>query len=297
MSEFTPQFTYDPDGILTVRIDYEDAELYEGAVRKGQERAVNSLGEHKGVVIEDGNDTAVASIDVQEALGSSFNNRGDDKILNFLKHLSLSLPYHPEGPTDRIASLDSITTHGTFAGIFPQFQRWLNAEGITEETAKESVLAMAMPFGKATKNKAAKDFKEYGGSASAWAFGISVHPDTFGLRKEEATPDTIIETNGEVKWDWVYLSTLGSCACWGVNGDDRRNISVSPEVSRLYQMTPHNVDFARQMLSHILGLGVLSHQAAEYAGQEDIFAEVEWEEPREYQRNPLKDAFMKKRNK
>ncbi len=297
MSEATPQFVYGPDGVLKVHIDYEEDAAYEGALRKGQEKAVNSLGEHKGVAVEEGVDSALASIDVQEALGSSFNNHGDDKILNLLKPLSSALPYHPEEPIDRVLSMDTITTHGTFVGVFPQLQRWLNAEGVTEETARDTVVAMATPFGKSIVNKAVKDFKQRGGGASAWAFGVSVHPDNFGLRMEEVTPETLIETEGEVRWNWVTISTLGECACLGVNGDDRRNITIRPEVGRLYQMTPHNVDFARQILSHLLGLGVLAQKATEYEGQEDIYTEVEWGEPREYPTGSLKDALRKTRKK
>ncbi len=274
MSEIAPQFTYEPDGILKVQIDYEDPQIYEGKVREGQGKAMDALSEHRGVEIEGKEDRAMASIDVQEALGSSFNNRGDEKILKLLTSLSLSLPYTLQGTSDRVVALDSITTAGTFSGIYPQFQRWMNSQGldadqgINEDVAKIAVGAMATPFGKALTRKALKNFRPYPGGGDGGSFRVSTMTDRFGIRSESQ--------RGDVRWNWVYLTTLGSCACWGVNGDDKEYILIRDDEARLYQMTPHNVDFARQTLSHILGLGVLAHQAAEYEGQEDIYADTEW---------------------
>src|SRR3990167_10619011 len=136
MSEVTPQFTYSPEGVLSVHVTYENPEIYDS-----QQAALHALGEYKGTEIKDGPEQANVSIEIPMALGSRFNNRGDEKVLDFLTNLTRSLPYHPEGSRDRVATLDMVTAAGTFAGIFPQFQRWINADGIPEEVARESIVA------------------------------------------------------------------------------------------------------------------------------------------------------------
>ncbi|MBI2591975.1 hypothetical protein HYW36_00650 [Candidatus Saccharibacteria bacterium] len=274
MSEVVPQFTYSPDGILKVHITYDDPRL-----EKTQRQGIEQLAQYNGIQIEDADAQTEVSIDISRALGPNFNNSGDEKVLEFLKHLSDSLAYHPEGATDRVASLDTITYAGAFASIYPQFQRWLNTQGLDEGVSKESVLAMATPFGKSMLKKSARDFVAFESGGRGWAFEVTSYPDRFGIDTQEETEDSIIERHGKVRWDWAYLVTLGSCACWGVNGEDRSHIRIRPDNARLYDMTPHNVDFARQTLSHILGLGALTYRASEYEGKEDLLADVEWGEP------------------
>ena len=95
-----------------------------------------------------------------------------------------------------------------------------------------------------------------------------------------------IEETGQVVWKNLTISTLGECACWGSLGSARENVLIKNTSKRLYELDPHNVDFARQSLGLLIGVGILAHYAVQYAGSEDITADATWQEPRLY---PLPD--------
>ena len=269
MSEPSPQFTYSPEGVLKVTVNYDS--------RLGDRQVigVEGLGEYNGAEINEDIDSTSIEIDVQRAIGSNFNNAGDERILEFLSHLSAALPYRIKDSSDRVATLDTITNRGTFAGVYPHFQRWLN-QGLDEEAGTECVLALATPFGKSMTDKAAKTMQDLGNGFRGFAFGVGLHPDRFRIFPEEPLDKGTPSKMGEVTWQWLDIQTLGDCACWGVNGDNRESIYLTPGDARLYEMSPHNVDFARQHLSQILGLGALAYRASQYEGKEDIFAETVW---------------------
>lgn len=82
---------------------------------------------------------------------------------------------------------------------------------------------------------------------------------------------------GKVAWNWIDLSTIGNCACWGVDGEKRGRIYIRDESTRLYEMGPHNVDSSVQSLSLVLGAAALAYRAAMYKGTEGILDNAEWE--------------------
>ena len=182
---------------------------------------------------------------------------------------------------DRVMGLSSWFDRGARASIFPKFQRWLNSGNLDDETvARETFEAMATPFGDEYVNKARSDYQDWAGGHSAWSFAIAAVPATFGLERVERTDETYTETRGQVKWANLNMRTLGDCACWGVTGEKRSHILVESGKKELYPMIPHNWDYARQSLSLVLGIGVLARCASRYQGQEDIFADADWEAPR-----------------
>jgi hypothetical protein len=273
MSEILPQFTYSPDGIFTVNAEPNDNPILDG--HRGI--AVGAFSTLDGIQIEENNRIIQMNLNIQDVLGKNFSNRGDERLNAFLRALDHLLPFHPLGPTDRIASLDYVSGSGSTGVIYPHFQRWMNANGLTEEAGRECVLAMSLPFGKSGTNKARKSFTYYDdiSLAEGWAFQVNLNEDKFKLQKDGDRLGHYDQ--GETVWNWPRLVTLGSCACWGVTGEDR-DFYLRKDRARLYEMTPHNVDYARQTLSLLLGLGALAHRAAQYKGQEDIFAGVTWKE-------------------
>ncbi len=293
MNELRAQFTYSPENILQIttglsedfQADSKNPEEIATLV-KGRREQLEILSENSGVTVEETAGSATLTIDVAERFSQSFTNQGDPDIANFLFRLNRVLPFHPEDKIDRVVSLEDVSATGAAGVINQHFQRWLNTPGVSEDFARHSLLAMALPFGSDIVKKVEKDFTYISQEGLEYAQGhtsrLAVRQERFGIEKSEETAEAHLETSGEVAWRWVDLSTLGSCACWGVNGDDRSYIRIDRSTKILYEMTPHNVDFARQSLSLMLGLGALAYYAAQYEGREDILADAEWGKPTVY---------------
>lgn len=294
MSEVVPQLTFDSD--MTLRIvtglnegffDSPNAtsELKERLVASRRE-VLETLAVEPGIVVDEVGGVAAIEIEIENRFRDSFNNQGDPDISEFLSQIDNLLPFYPEDSIDRVVSFGGITNRGSIAAINHHFQRWLNLPGLTEESARHSTMAMALPFGADYAKGIKKDFRYSAGdtfeNASAKSSRIDVRNGTFGLLKLEEAPEANLEIDGEVDWRWLDMGTVGDCACWGVPGEERFELYVNEDSKRLYDMTPHNVDYARQSLSLLLGVGALAHFASQYDGQENIYANAEWKEPRSY---------------
>ena len=115
--------------------------------------------------------------------------------------------------------------------------------------------------------------------SQAWAdshLGAVSRREQFGVHVYDDSGESRTNEYVEVAWNWMDLSTIGDCACWGVAGDDRGWVDISPETNRLYEMGPHNVDYALQSLSLVLGAATLAFATAQYEGKEDILANAKW---------------------
>ncbi len=288
MSEVRPQFTYSPDGELSIvaglgegwhNEDKSPEELAQ--YRSEQEQSLSELDAQPEIEVVEVGGIAVVSIDVTGRFAHSFNNQGDSDIISFLESLNRLLPFHPTDQIDRVFSLDNIYDIGATGVINHHFQRWLDAVGITEEASRSTIGAMALPFGEGFSRRITKDFSYLVGDdyqhANSTSWSVTARSTVFGIEVVEETPDSITYKDGQVRWSYLDISTLGSCACWGVDGMDRSRLTIdTAESMRLYEMGPHNVDYARQSLSLLLGIGSLTYLAARYLGREDVFADTEW---------------------
>jgi hypothetical protein len=293
MSEVRPEFTYSPEGILSITTGLSETFDQANITAQTMERMVADrryhlelLADESTTTIEETEGVVNLRVNVPARFEGSFNNQGDPDIANFLANLDMVLPLYPEDQIDRVVDLDILGSYGFNANVNHHFQRWLNIPGVREEAAHHSLLAMALPFGadvvSRTNDQFDYMFDDNSEVATATSFRLVVRNDEFGVEKTERTPDATLEYDGKVRWRWLDISTLGDCACLGVAGDERTNLRLDPDTMRLYEMSPHNIDFARQSLSLILGVGALAHHAAQYEGTEDIFIDAVWQEPRVY---------------
>lgn len=294
MSESRAQFTYSPEGVLQFTsgldegLDFDDLapENLNLIIRTKQDRQeqLDILGAESGIKVDESKGIANINIEVVQRFEHSFDNEGDPDILRFFMHLNRILPSYAEDLTDRVVNLNSITERGINGVINHQFQRWLNAHGVNETVARESALAMAIPFGADVQKKTKKDFHYFQDADLEYfdAFGsrLAVKPEKFGLIKYEDTDTLTLESTGEVTWRNMDISTLGDCACWGAAYADRQRIFLNNDTKAIYDMYTHNIDFARQSLSLILGVGALAYHASKYEGQEDILVDSEWDQPK-----------------
>ena len=282
MSESRPCITYSSEGILSLNKVLEGRD--EEFVKLFGQRTEDTLGDLPGYSVSEGEDGFSLTIDVPQVIApiddESFINPKIDVLLRniqpFVGYAGL------EDSTDYLFSLDYWYEHGAGGVIFPGMQRWLNAGGLTEEVAKECIEAMALPYGSEKQDAANEEF-EYRtdgesavGGIGGFTFGVISKREDFGIEFVDTSGEERKYRAGKAPWNWINLSTIGSCACWGPSGQERERVYVGRETSRLYEMHPHNVDMPIQSLSLVLGAGVLAREASEYKGQEDILENATW---------------------
>lgn len=280
MSEISlaPQFIFLPEGELILstssQIEYPESERADPI----RVVALDKLGAMPGVRTIESNTSLTAHVDINECLGNSFNNRGDQKISEFFQIVRALLPGWLEDDTDRVLGVDRLNDRDLNIVVNEHFQRWLNHQGFSEEVARDTVRSMAIPFGKENVDRIKKDFKYYatdgvGEMVKAGSFRTTVKTSEFGLIKE----DSESFKQSTVMWRDTDMSTIGDCACLGADARQREGVLIQDGVKQLYEMGPHNIDFARQSLSLFLGLGTMAYHATKYNGTEDILAELTWE--------------------
>jgi len=279
MSEISlaPQFIFVPEGELilstSTQSEYPESEQADPI----KVVALDKLGAMPGVNTIESNTSLTAHVDIKECLGNSFNNRGDQKISEFFQIVRALLPGWIEDDTDRVLGVNLLNDRGLNIEVNEHFQRWLNHRGFSEEVARDTVRSMALPFGKENLNRIKKDFEYHaidgiGEMVEAGSFRTIVRTSEFGLMKE----DSESFKQSTVKWRNTDMSTIGNCACLGVDASQREEVLIQDGVKQLYEMSPHNTEFARQSLSLFLGLGTMAYHATQYNGTEDILAEVTW---------------------
>jgi hypothetical protein len=281
MAEIRAQFTYSPEGILSIVPEFdENNRIADKQVEFLEELERDWVGEVK----EDDGTIESIEFELARSFGSfEFPPENHEKLARYLALISALLPYYPEDDIDRVFALPWIGDRGVSGVVYQQFQRWIDCEeGIDEETARACIQAMAYPFGEEFTEQAKKEFRLWGDEgyhAEGSMFEYVVSQGTmshFTITQSIETEDTVTYKRGEVEWKWVDFRTLGSCACWGVNGEERDRLYMDRRTLRLYEMLPHNIDFAHQAFSLMLGAGALAHKAATYEGTEDVFANVNW---------------------
>ena len=275
MSELVPQFTYSPEGVFNIRTTMLPGIPDDNSGRR-QEWHVDRLVEDFGADASIADTLLTIDVDIAESLGQYFNNSGDPDIENFLRIVDKILPLFPQDQIDRVVGLENLWGRNANGIVYPRFQAYLNEVGLDENATKEGIAAMALPFGKDMVMEANKDFKVYANTAQGRSFRFALIDDDFGLTRLEETEETVIVSTGEASWNWLDISTLGDCACWGAVWTEREDVVVEDGSKRLYEMSVHNIDFARQALSLVLGIGSLTLHAASFDGDSDIFRDVDW---------------------
>lgn len=171
---------------------------------------------------------------------------------------------------DAVIGVELWDNSGMNAIVYQQMQQWLNHGGLNETVVKEARLAMALPFGAQAVQSVlglGRNRKKFiADDIRVWGKPESFYSDIFNPELNKYEPK-------EYEWTDLNVSTLGNCACMGLNISSVRTFHIHGESKRLYQLTPHNVDIGPQSLSLALGLGVLARHAAEYQPEQPLFAE------------------------
>lgn len=280
MIEIAPRLTYSPDGILELHKTRDEEIEYARSLGQHKEK-LDSISGYE--ITEDEAETIVRVVIPKVIRASrelSFTNPSAARLIANLVPFTY---FDYRDPRDGVFSLEFWSHLGGTGVIFPQFQRWLNNGGFDEDTARNCLSAMAYPFGQETRQGIKKNFKYESDGENAVAgprgfyFGGVSRRQSFNITLEQEIDGVTRIRHGEVDWNWIDLTTIGSCACWGASWQERERVYISDKYRRLYEMGPHNVDFAVQSLSLTLGMGALAYAAASYEGTEDILENTTWQ--------------------
>ena len=274
MPEINPRFTYSPERILEVKKVF-----LEEANPEYLDRVLSKITEDKNFeLFENEHEFTVRTNVIEYFFEPNSDVETMHKKARQLVDALDPFTYHDaHSIQDGVFSLDWWGASGATGVVYPQMQRWLNADLFDDTLARDVFDCMIGPYNDEAKLEAINDYRyrKYSNGVEAGANQMSVNvilkDDAFGFVRFVDDPEEPTYERSKVLWRWPMISTIGSCACWGVAGDDRDNIYISDETLRLYEMGPHNVDGYLQSLSLALGMGRLAYEATKYTGTEDIF--------------------------
>lgn len=295
MPEVRPHLTYSADGTLTVNRSEPEHIANNGVgcnssfkvnrhLEYLRDKSVESLSGLPGVVVDD--QQGQLRITVAEALEEALSGDGAESQ-DFLMNITvLGSSGNYKDKTDRMLSFSTYTQWATRVVVYPQFQSWLNEEGLSNLTAaEECIAALALPFG--YKNQAQDNFHYLDQDdekdfiiAKSGGFEVIERAEPFGFERFHKTwRGRVRKQDGSGWWRWLSLNSGGGSI--GVDGIARQRIRYDPEDERLYAMHA-DVYEPRQTLGLVLGLGALAHHAVDYRPDENIFDLVEWKRPRKW---------------
>lgn len=279
MPEIYPRITYSPEGFLELHKDFAEETSQEHV-----DRIFEPVAASDDYVLSQRDGEYVVQTHIPSLLPAKDYDplETQQRLGKAIKDLSAFTFADPFDMRDYVFDLEFWSQHGARGVVYPHMQRWLNADLLDEDIGRQVFDAMLLPFHPDIQEVLRKEFeyRAYGREVSSGVGGLSVN---FWLRVGRFDVTRLVEVDGEPKyqtgtvdWHWPNLSTIGSCACWGVDGMDRSDVYLHPDMARLYEMQPHNIDGPLQSLSLVLGMGRLAYEAANYDGEEDILAGVEW---------------------
>lgn len=209
-------------------------------------------------------------VNIGEAFGEELRQplrKRTTGVLHFVESLNFILPLDaPAPPTDPILRPKEIHQHSLNLVVYPQFQRWLNTKlAIDESTHQQTVTALNRPFeGQPRQN---------------YHPGVYLRPGQFAVAERVKAMGVPVDRAGVVNWPRLELHTAGlKPTIFGTSAYHPAPINVNgiQTSHELYTMSSHRLESPRQTLSLLLGAGVLARLAADYQGNEDIFANAKW---------------------
>lgn len=276
MPEIYPRITYSPEGILELNQFKKSDGNFKYSTT---EHTLETISVDSRCQVRESEDEISVQMDVRGVLESINDDSryGSPEFGRIIEQLAPLAYFDYEDKRDGVFSLDWWGNNGATGVVYAHLQRWMNTDLFTEEVARGIYDAMAEPYGQSVKERIPEwfNYRKYSNGVSAGDGGMSINVAL--LRDEFCITPIGDETDNEtvtVKWKWPNLSTVGSCACWGVDGNDRADLLLDLQTSRLYEMHPHNVDAPIQSLSLVLGMARMAFEATKYDGNEDIFRNI-----------------------
>ncbi len=293
MSEVIPAFSYSHEGNLVVAragVEVQQAALggcgagarADRPLEEARDRAVEWLAELSGVSLEETKDAYQLTIPIAEALEEDIADPRGGRIDTFLKAIHTLQPTKQQVRVDNVITTPVLSSRLVKARVNHRLQLWLNQEGLTEEAARDCLLAMAMPFSARVTEEAIKrdfDYRKHSRGAFAMAkdLKITASEEDFGFERFRRRFKNVRKSTGEATWQAVSLDTYGVGGCGiAVDENARQTVQFDPDSKQLYQMRGFNVDHGHKALSILLGLGSLARRASCYVGTEDVFSDVNW---------------------
>ena len=289
MAEIQPQFTYSPDGVLT--LDNSSIDLVEWAgndvlrnlydlrdLEERRARAMDWMASRPGVEITEGIHPKI-EVPIREAINEAIKGRDNSVFTTFVGSLSL-LTLQQSGPDvhNRVMTIAGIGDRGIHVDVYQHFQGWLNNNGLSEEAAKDCTIAVATAYNEEETEEREFQYHNFNNGVFAGTIAVRIiaRLDAFRFQDFHEGNGSTLLRQGEDRWKWLSLDTYGDPSI-AVAGETRRKVRYVQDNKKLYRMYSHNIDSARQSLSLLLGLGSLAYHAAQDQQEYDVFKDVAWE--------------------
>lgn len=279
----SPRFTCSPEGVFELR-----SQISKNAPQEYLDKVLGAVAENEDyTLVSENNEYKVSTNFIEQLPNVEFPSQdASKKMKEIVDFLEPFIYFDYDDKRDAVLTLDWWGERGFTGIVYPQLQKWMNADLFTEDVAVSIFEQMCLPYGSKEYDRMKKryDYKSYSNGISAGDGGMSVNialvKDEFGITKFDENEGDPRYVQGDVNWTWPSLSTIGNCACLGVDGSKRSRLLLHDANARLYEVQPHNIDGYAQSLSLAIGLGRLAYEASKYTGEEDIFEGVEWKETR-----------------
>lgn len=278
MSEIKPKLTYRDETLEVIKTF--PSTLMPPRLKQTQELC-EGLSTQPGLQAELSESEIILRANIPEVLATRIKGPNVGKnISQLLKTIQFFATYERRNyqNIDDVFSLRVISPAGS---VSTQLQRWLNSNEIDEQSAKETIIAMALPFGKQEVVDALKKFSfrstdtdTHIGTGDEGHFSISSKRISSGLTISKFGHDGIL--HGKVAWNFLDLNSNGSLLGVDVERLEHEPAISEARVNNLYNMQGYDIDGDTQRLSLILGVAVIATNAARYSGIEDIFGEIDW---------------------
>ncbi|HSW85590.1 MAG TPA: hypothetical protein VLF79_03225 [Candidatus Saccharimonadales bacterium] len=277
MTELQPAFTYSPNGVLRILRRLPDDRPHTKNLADKYEANLAQIVDDYGPEVTDENGRAHIEIPVREIV-SGAKVYVEPRIRKLLMASDYYLPSDPAA-VDEVLRPTHIADRYLRVKIYPQFQRLLN-KGLDEATALNALMAMADPYGARVQAREINEFHHLKQSSSVTAFGSVLELDTalntLEVQRQSSNRASTKEV-GTGNWQIITKLIGFGNAGMGVVATEK-NFQYDHKHPALYNMDAYNINETHEAFSLILGLGSLAYSAAQYEGEEDIFADFEWAE-------------------
>jgi hypothetical protein len=292
MLEVRPQMTFSAEeGMLRVNYEAPHSYLEAGSatlalMEDAQTKALDTIRVLPGFAVKEVDKGATVDVEVEKTL-SDHADGIEEGARELLLALDSLLPHHhrlsslARDDTDRIiiqtARLNN-QNWGRETFVYPHFQRWLNGPGLTEDSAREGVMALAVPYGEKEVVRRAFNYKSDSGSQRGRARRFEVtakrrEMETFRFGKKpkpgEESPDK--ESPDVVDWRVLDVMTGFDGRGFLFNAPPSTHVWLKSPNKSLYEMCGFRVNEPQRSLSVMLLMAAVSLPASQYQGRENIF--------------------------
>lgn len=243
------------------------------SIEDKRDRALELVSGLPGAIVGEGEAPKIV-LPVYEALEEQIAEASGKGLEDFLNAVTLlTLVKGGKDSVDRVIGFSEVARNRLTAVVYHHFQGWFNSNALTEEVAKDCVIALAIPY---DQNKQAEEdfsFWQHDDFASGRARGLQINQRrwAFNIEKYYTRLGSTRKSAGYADWKSLEIESYGDAT---LSSDSE--VLYDKENKKLYRMYSYRIERPRQCLSLLLSLGSLAHHASQDLTEYEVFNGVTW---------------------